>query len=127
MLAELRKSGIDVLGDIPWGSHFCQFYETKKDLLELLVPYFKAGLENNEYCLWIVADPMTIDDALHGLKKTVPDLQKYIEKKSIEILPYLSWFMPTGEFNGHQLNQAWLQKLDEALAKGYDGMRINGN
>ena len=127
MPAELRKSGIEVLGDIPWGSHFCQFYETKKDLLELLVPYFKAGLENNEYGLWIIADPMTVDDALHGLKKAVPGFQKYIEKKSIEILPYMGWFMTTGKFNGEQINNAWLQKLDEALERGYDGMRINGN
>ena len=74
MFAELRKSGIDVLGDIPWGSHFCQFYETKKDLLELLVPYFKAG--NNEYCLWVIADPMTVEDPVEGLQKAVPDFQK---------------------------------------------------
>src|SRR3954469_10621442 len=127
MFAELRKSGIDVLGDIPWGSHFCQFYETKKDLLELLVPYFKAGLENNEYCLWIIADPMTIDDALEGLQKAVPDFQKYIQKKSIEVLPYMTWFMTHKEFDGEQINTAWLDKLEEALAKGYDGMRINGN
>lgn len=127
MFAELRKSGIEVLGDIPWGGHFCQFYETKEDLLELLVPYFKAGLENNEYCLWIIADPMTVDDALQGLEKTVPDFQKYIEKKSIEILPYMTWFMTDKKFNGEQINSAWLKKLDQALAKGYDGLRINGN
>jgi signal transduction histidine kinase len=127
MFAELRKSGIDVLGDIPWGSHFCQFYETKKDLLELLVPYFKAGLENNEYCLWVIADPMTIDDALQGLQKTVPDFQKYIQKQSIEILTYMDWFMTHNEFDAEQINTAWLEKLDQALAKGYDGLRINGN
>jgi signal transduction histidine kinase len=127
MYADLRKSGIDVLGDIPWGSHFCQFYETKKDLLELLVPYFKAGLENNEYCLWVIADPMTIDDALEGLQKTVPDFEKYIQTKSIEILPYMTWFMTNKEFDGEQINNAWLQKLDHALSNGYDGLRINGN
>ena len=90
MAEQLRQSGIEGLGEIEWGSHFCQFYETKEDLLELLVPYFKAGLENNEYCLWIIADPMTIDDALRGLQKTVPDFQKYLQKKSIEILPYMT-------------------------------------
>lgn len=37
-----RKSGIDLLGDMPWGTHFCLFYETKEDLLATLVPYFKA-------------------------------------------------------------------------------------
>ena len=46
-----RKTGISVIGDRPWGTHFCRFYETKRDLLDTLVPYFKAGLENNEFCL----------------------------------------------------------------------------
>ena len=27
--------------DMPWGSHVCQFYNGKEDLLQMLVPYFK--------------------------------------------------------------------------------------
>jgi len=45
MEEKLRNSGIDIIGDVPWGTHFCQFYQTKKDLMDILVPYFKAGLE----------------------------------------------------------------------------------
>ena len=41
-----RNIGADVLQSVPWGTHFCQFYKTKEDMLDLLVPYFKAGLEN---------------------------------------------------------------------------------
>jgi len=40
-----RNSSIDTVGAIPWGAHFCLFYETKNDLMELLLSYFKAGLE----------------------------------------------------------------------------------
>ena len=55
MNEKLRKSGIDIIGDISWGTHFCQFYQTKEDLMDMLIPYFKAGLENNEFCLWITS------------------------------------------------------------------------
>ena len=24
---EIRHSGIDVIGNVPWGIHFCQFYK----------------------------------------------------------------------------------------------------
>ncbi|KKM75836.1 hypothetical protein LCGC14_1386150, partial [marine sediment metagenome] len=48
MTETTRKIGIEVLEDCPWGTHICLFYENKEDLLETLVPYFKAGLENNE-------------------------------------------------------------------------------
>ena len=50
MTTELRKSGISTVGDVPWGTHFCHFYETKEDLLDILIPYFKTGLENSEFC-----------------------------------------------------------------------------
>lgn len=51
-----RKTEIDVVGDAPWGTHFCLFYQTKEDLIDILVPYFKAGLENNEFCMWVTSE-----------------------------------------------------------------------
>jgi hypothetical protein len=41
MCVEMRKTGVDVVGDIPWGSHFCLFYETRADLIETVA---MAGL-----------------------------------------------------------------------------------
>ena len=40
MATEMRKTGIDVVGDmVAWGAHFCLFYETKEDLLDTLISY----------------------------------------------------------------------------------------
>jgi len=58
MNTEMRKTGVDVVGDMPWGTHFCLFYETTADLLETTVSYCKAGLESHEFCLWVVAEPL---------------------------------------------------------------------
>jgi hypothetical protein len=60
MKSSVRQSGIDILGPAPWGTHFCMFYQTKGDLLDILIPYFKAGLENNEYCMWITSEPLNV-------------------------------------------------------------------
>ena len=46
MDANLRPSGIEGLGDMSWGTHFCLFYETKEDLLDVFIPFFRAGLEH---------------------------------------------------------------------------------
>jgi MEDS: MEthanogen/methylotroph, DcmR Sensory domain len=35
--------------------------------------------------------------------------------------------MTTGQFNAKQISNEWIEKLDQALARGYDGMRVNGN
>jgi len=45
-----RRTGLAVLGDMPWGSHCCHFFQTRKDLVETLVPFFKTGLESKEFC-----------------------------------------------------------------------------
>ena len=127
MFAELRKSGIDVLGDIAWGSHFCQFYETKEDLLQLLVPYFKAGLENNEYCLWIACDPISVEEALSAMQDAIIDFDSYLNNKSIEIFPCREWYAPEGGFDEKLVSRAWTDKLQDAIGRGYDGMRVNGN
>ncbi len=34
MATALRKTGISIVGDMPWGTHFCHFHETKEDLLD---------------------------------------------------------------------------------------------
>ena len=100
----MRKTGIDVVGDVSaWGAHFCLFYETKADLLDTLVSYCKSGLERDEYCLWIVAEPLTIDDARAALKNAVPDLDRYFADSRLEIVPARDWFLPGGEFDGKQL------------------------
>jgi len=67
MKGQLRKSGIDIIGDIPWGTHFCQFYQTKEDLIDILVIYFKAGLENNELCILVTSQTLEVEEAKEAL------------------------------------------------------------
>jgi hypothetical protein len=83
MATPLRKTGVDLVGDIPWGTHFCHFFETKEDLLDTLLPYFKAGLQGRELCLWVVAEPIGVDDARNKLRRVVPDLDRHVAERSI--------------------------------------------
>ena len=78
MNEKLRKSGIEIIGDVPWGTYICQFYGSKEDLAEILIPYFKLGLENNESCLWVTSQPLEFEDAKESLRKVVPYFDSYI-------------------------------------------------
>ena len=127
MRESLRRSGIDIIGDVPWGTHICQFYETKEDLTDILVPYFKAGLENNEFCLWITSQPLKVEDAKEALRRAVPDLDSYLDKGQMEILPYTDWFTIEGVFDSENVLNGWLEKLNYASDNGYDGLRLSGN
>jgi PAS domain S-box-containing protein len=124
---ELRKSGIEVIGSVPWGTHFCQFYRTKQDLIDILIPYFKAGLESNEFCMWITAEPLKTTRARDALRRAIPDLDHYIQKGQIEIIPHTKWYLLGGKFNDDRVLNGWISKLEQALDKGYSGLRLTGN
>jgi len=127
MGGKTRKTGIDILGDVPWGTHFCQFYLTKKDLIDILVPYFKAGLENNEFCMWITSEPLSEKEAKEAMREALPDFDRYLKREQIEILPHEEWYLKKGAFNTQRVLKGWVDKLDQALAQDYDGLRLTGN
>lgn len=127
MRGNLRNSGIDTVGYVPWGTHICQFYGTKEDLTEILIPYFKAGLKNNELCLWVTSYPLGVEAAKDALRKAIPDLNTYLEKGQIEIISYSDWFIAEGVFNSKRILNSWVEKLLHASDNGYDGVRLSGN
>ncbi len=90
MAPELRQTGISVVDCVPWGTHFCHFYETKEDLLDTLIPYFKAGLENNEFCIWVVSDPLGVEEAREAFRHAVSDANRYLAPGHIEIVQHTS-------------------------------------
>ena len=121
MTTEMRKTGMDVVGDIAWGTHCCLFYETKADLLDTLVSYCKAGLESQEFCLWVIAAPVTEEDAARALRHVVPDIDRYLADGSIEIVAARDWYLQDGTFNLERVIRGWNERLARALAGGYAG------
>jgi len=117
-----RKSGISLVGDLPWGSHFCQFYRTKTDLLDILVPYFKAGLQNNEFCVWVTFKPIGAEDAKKALRKAVPRFEQYEKKGQIELISSDRWYS-----RGGKSGRAIISRLDKAVLRGFDGLRLACN
>jgi MEDS: MEthanogen/methylotroph, DcmR Sensory domain len=126
-IGAMRKSGIDIIGDMPWGSHFCLFYETKEDLLETVLPYCKNGLEGGEFCLWVVAEPLTDEAAITALREAMPDLDRYLADASIEIASAHDWYLQGGTFDLDRVIAGWREKLAGALARGYAGVRVTGD
>jgi DNA-binding CsgD family transcriptional regulator len=117
MAGSLRKTGLSILGDMPWGSHFSLFYQTKQDLLDAIVPFLKAGLDSNELCLWVISkdQPLTIEEASCAIPRT----------RNLEILSHEEWFGDPFDFP--RVVGLVKDKLGQALAKGCAGLRLNGS
>src|ERR1700726_1485777 len=127
MSTTLRRTGVTVLGDMPWGTHVCMFYESKDDLLDTLVPYFRAGLESNEFCIWAPSEPLTLEEARTALSRRIPAFDQHLAAGNMEIVPGREWYLKGGRFDLERITSAWHEKLRGALLKGYDGMRVSGN
>ena len=123
----LRKTGIRVASDMPWGAHICLFYETKDDLLDTNAAYIKAGLDSNEFCVWAISQPITAEEALGVLGRDIPDLQHRAQSGQFEILPGYDWYLKGDEFDSKKITSGWHEKLQFALDKGFEGLRISGN
>jgi PAS domain S-box-containing protein len=50
-----------------------------------------------------------------------------IEGGQIEILDYSQWYTKSGRFNAEDVLQGWAEKEKQALASGFDGLRLTGN
>jgi PAS domain S-box-containing protein len=127
MEGQMRRTGIEVIGNAPWGTHFCQFYQTKQGLIDILVPYFRQGLADNEFCMWITSEPLGVDEAKAALRSVVPALDEYIRKGQLEILDYTQWYTRNGKFDVDEVLRGWVEKLEGALDRGYEGLRLTGN
>jgi PAS domain S-box-containing protein len=127
MEEKMRKTGIDLIGDAPWGTHFCLCYQSKQDLIDVLLPYFKAGLQNNELCIWVTSEPLDEMEAKEAIGKVLSHFDRYLERGQIEIVPYHKWYLRKDTFSLQRVRNAWIDKLDQASAKGFDGMRMSVN
>ncbi|MFH1309284.1 MAG: MEDS domain-containing protein [Candidatus Omnitrophota bacterium] len=125
--ANLRKTGLNLLKEVPWGTHLCQFYRTKEDLIEILVPYFKAGLENNELCLWVACDPLGIDEIKSVLREQMKNLDDYEKKGQLEIISSEKWYGKLREISSKNILQGWKDLETLALNLGFEGIRVTGS
>ena len=127
MEGETTKSGIEAVGHIPWGTHLCLFYQSKEDLIEILAPYLKAGLESNQFCMWVTSEPLGENEAKEAMRKVAPNLDRHLERGQMEIVPHSEWYLKDGVFDMRRVLNAWIDKLEHALANGYDGIRVTGD
>jgi PAS domain S-box-containing protein len=123
----IRPSGIEVIGDVPWGTHFGLFYHTKQDLLDILLPFFEAGLRNNEFCIWATAEPLDVSEAKACLAEAMPDFDTFLKCGQIEFISYKDLYKVDGTFDGARVLNSFVDKLQKIRERGFEGLRVTGN
>ena len=127
MSGRVINGGISGAGGATFGTHGCLFYETKHDLLDTVIPFFKTGLEHRESCLWIVSEPLTTDEAAQALRQSIPDFDRYLSEQTMELTSCGGWCFEGGPDDLNRIIGLLNSKLAEALAKGHSGLRVGRN
>lgn len=117
--SDARESGIPMIGDLSWGTDFCQFYHSEQDLLEILAPYLAAGLKNNELCIWVTQSPSTAEEAARLFQGAIPRFGEYAARGQIRIISEKRWREQDRRSRG-----ALVAALDAAISAGFDGLRL---
>jgi DNA-binding CsgD family transcriptional regulator len=128
MARDLRPTGVNVLGDLAWGSHVCLFYETRQDLLDVSARYLAAGLEAGEFCVWIVSEPLSIAEGETALRQSVPAFERHRSAGSIEILPADNWYLTAERrLDWQRILDSLQDKLRIVRQRNYAGLRVSSN
>ena len=127
VIEEKIKPNSQILENLSFGTHFCYLYNNKSDLLDVLVPFFKLGLENNESCIWVISEDLSKKEVTESLRKEVKNLDSYLSKNQLKLFEYDEWYKNSGFFNASEVIKGWLKHLNKALKEGFKGLRITGD
>ncbi|MEW5802569.1 MAG: PAS domain S-box protein [bacterium] len=123
----MKSLALDSIRKLSWGTHLCQFYQTKEEFTEVLAFYFREGLTHNEFCLWITSEPLSIKEARLILRQV--KLDDYLKKGQIKLLDFDQWYTRSGGGfdDPASLSQRLIEQEKQALAGGFAGLRVSAN
>jgi hypothetical protein len=123
----ITRLGLPGIDRVPFGIHACHFYRNRDELVAALVPYFVAGLQGHERCLWVTAPPLPASEAVEALRAAWNDVDAAIQAGALRILDFDQWYGNSAGLKGLDVVRLWLEEEERALAEGYNGLRISGN
>lgn len=127
MHGSVTPTGIPAVGAVRWGSHFCHLYDTPADMADVLVPYFKTGLERNELCHWVTSDQFGVEQAKGALRAAYPELDAALASGRITIMDRRDWYTRSSAFDPQEVVGGWLAHEEHAREAGYSGYRLTGD
>ncbi|MGA7325758.1 MAG: MEDS domain-containing protein [Rhodomicrobium sp.] len=107
-----------ILAGAGGGKHVCAFYETKVDLIDLLLRFFDAGSNGDELGVWLVPDSLSMEEAVSI---------SAVAERGVELFPARKIYMKRSRFQPEQVESFLNKKLQQALATRYFGVRASGD
>lgn len=106
-------------------NHVIFVYDSAEAKHQVLFNYLKAGLTNNEAAVYVASDekPSQIQEAM---KDFGIDIEKYEKGGALQVLSYRDIYIIDGKFSLTTTMNLWNRLFNEALKKGFNGLRVTG-
>jgi len=92
-----------MVNNIVPAQHTALFYACENDYFDIIIPYIKAGLEDNECCLWTIPDTMEVKDVQSRFSQSVENLDAFIKNEQLFISNYQNFYLQDGLFSIKEL------------------------
>ena len=122
-----RTNAVDLVKGARAGSHFCLFYKSSNDLVDLLSEYFKSGIEKGDFCIWVTSEGGVEEKARANMQNSLSKPLAQQIGSQIEFIPYSDWYLRGGTFDPERVVRGWMARMDSALNSGYRGLRVTGD
>jgi len=105
--------------------HVILIYESREAKRKALFTYIKEGLQKGEAAIYICSEE-TPNEIRYLMKEFGIDVDEYEENESLKIIPYTEMYIRDGVFDLDDVLDSWNKSYNEAIMKGFKGMRVTG-
>jgi sugar-specific transcriptional regulator TrmB len=105
------------------GQHVILLYETGDAKLRVLLNYIQFALENSEAAVYVCAE-LSVEEVKAAMKQFGIDVNRYVSSGALKVLDYTQHYIIDGKFNPENSKFLWKRYYDEAVSKGFKGLRV---
>lgn len=117
---------VDFVRNMKPTDHVIMFYEFPEDKYRLLFTYLKAGLDRQEAVAYVTGIDETPNHIKEVMTKFGIDIDEFERKGMLRIISYKDWYIIDGKFSIEKTVTLLKNLLDDALARGFKGLRVVG-
>jgi len=105
--------------------HSILLYETSEAKFKVLLNYISYALENNEAAVYVCSES-SVEEVKASMQLFGIDVKKYETAGALKVLDYTQHYIIDGRFDIDNIMQLWNSYLNDAISKGFKGLRVTG-